>query len=66
MTLIMMILVCVIGAISILLYLLHWCHQKHKVFQADVTDDLNNSSRQLAKAKRTQWFNTRYLMRDIL
>jgi hypothetical protein len=33
MTSIVMILVCVIVAISILLYLVHWCHQKRNVSQ---------------------------------
>jgi hypothetical protein len=43
--------VCVIVAISILLYLLHWCYQKSKVSQADVIDDLNDSLRRLAEAE---------------
>jgi hypothetical protein len=43
-TLIVVILACAIVAISMLLYLLHWCRQKRKASRVDARDDRDSIS----------------------
>jgi hypothetical protein len=50
-TLIVVILACVIVAISMLLYLLHWCRQKHKASRVGDGDDQDSRPGRLTEGE---------------
>ena len=50
-TLVLVILACAVVGISMLLYILHWCHQRRKASRLGDRDDQDSSSEWVAEGE---------------